>query len=85
MEPDLTYHEAKAKGWRILAGEFSQHSAREMELARRMLAFLAHTGGRAAIVLQCSGHFAIYRPNAEMETPRQTERRLKQMRLRGGS
>ena len=82
MEPDLTYHQARERGYRILAGEFTTTPA-DRELLASMHGFLVRTGGRPAIVLQCSGHLAIYRLSAEMETGPQTERRLKRRKLRG--
>lgn len=79
----MNQEEAEAAGWRILAGDFWPGSASDQKLAKVMLDYLAHTGGRAALVRRRSGGLAIYRPRAEMETAVQTERRIKRHRLRG--
>lgn len=84
MKPDFHYTQATARGYRILAGEFNSHDVEASALLRSIASHIEHTGGRAAIVVQASGNYAIYRPLAEMETITQTEQRIKRRALRNG-
>lgn len=79
----ITQNKAEANGWRILAGGFLPTNHSDQLLAKKMIRYTTHTGGRAALVLRKSGKNAIYRPCIEMETKEQTARRIERIRLRG--
>lgn len=76
----MTNREAEKKGWRILAGYFFEESPEEMAIADGIVSFIKETGGRAAIVTH--GYMcAVYRPELEMESIEQTERRIERAGL----
>lgn len=78
----MTMVEAQRKGYRVLAGPFAKDDAAEQALLARMRDYLRATGGRSQVVTDFGGTPYLYRPVAEMETIKQTERRLKMAKLR---
>lgn len=77
--------EAKRKGYRVLAGPFTAADAEDAKLLCAVRQFITATGGRVASVEAASspGDYYLFRPAAEMETIKETERRLKLAKLRG--
>ena len=78
---------AKKKGFRVLAGPFDSEIPEESRLSHRIRDFIESTGGRVISADSAfpAGSFYLYRPGLEMETMKQTERRLDSAKLRNQS
>jgi hypothetical protein len=80
----MTPTEAKGKGFRVLAGPFDADSPQDEDLRWVISAFIEKSGGRILVVETQSKPTVryLYRHGLEMETIKQTERRLKMAKLR---
>lgn len=73
---------ARKIGLRTIAGSFRVDEEADRALAAAIEGHVTRTGGRIYRVSERLGEYGLYRPTAELETLRQTERRLKLNKLR---